>query len=838
MGALRKAAISLIIAGSLLSLFAVLSWLGLFDRVETEFYAPAQRREVLRKLNGESALIARFLDARRAEFSAALEDQAVRRSFNIQQNQADVFERSRVIGELMTTAPALQWVRFVDLPGNRIHFSTESADLVIRSGTTTAYRAWTEVPRFIRITPLMAEGQGGVLFDGENARIVFYLPFYDATGIKQGIALFSIAARALADELFAGGWTAITESVTLINEPKGVICGLRGDIDGALREHVAAVWREEGSSKRGIIQSVQRRFVLFSQEAAKDLFVGLLIDETVFSLPPALRVLMLLLFGVTVYILLFWCLSITQDPTAVVQLRMKRLMVNILQEYFSLKDDMDWGYWKRELIRRREDARRELLRDISEKKNAGIYRYVNSFFDRSWDDLVSVISSRSRGDVERLDEAKMEDILTRILGATMTLAGKTAARTAQNAAAARSPPSPSVLLSDAAARRPLEKPGGGAELEELEELEELDGTGVIESGGGEERAHDDVDELEELDADDERIAFGGHTVQTPPPEAAAEKAEQDGGGAVPVAQISEAIRSEIAREAKREREERARREQEEAAQRERAAAAKPERAEEPAADAASLLETDPFQGIASEEGEASLHSDDFSYGRFVTEIPEETARGSEPLPAAAGTFPAGELHAPAIAPVIPPVVPKPRPAAPPAAVDEEELEELEELDELDAFDDADYAEESAPPLEPEGAFEDVDGLLPPDEDSFSTVETFAEVSAGELEPPAPASGESPGHGTDINKMAMRIEFEPECDHGWDHDFELDMVVASPMDELFSSVLDEEVIGEHEGVPYINESSLGKKNNGKKELDPEIKTLVDSVLTPSRPHAKR
>ena len=501
MGALRKAAISLIIAGLLLSLFAVLSWLGLFDRVETEFYAPAQRREVLRKLSGESALIARFLEARRAEFAAALEDQAVRRSFNIQQDQVDVFERSRVIGELMTAAPALQWVRFVDLPGNRIHFSTESADLVIRSGTTTAYRAWTEVPRFIRITPAMTEGAGGLLFDGENERMLFYLPFTDSTGIKQGLALFSLASRAIAEELFAGGWIAINESVTLIDEPKGVICGLRGGIDGALRETIAGIWREEGAAKRGVIYSVQRRSVFFSQEAARDLFVGLLIDEAAFSLPASLRVLMLLLFGLTAYILLFWCLSLSQDPAAVVQLRMKRLMVNILHEYFSLKDDMDWGYWKRELLRRREDARRELLRDINEKKNGGVYRYVNSFFDRSWDDLVAVISSRSKNDMERLDEAKMEDILKRILGATLTLAGKAAPPA--HSRAARSKPSPSALLSDASRRPPAKKtaraPAGTPALpkgphaaktaaahddvEELEELEELDEAGGLDHCG-------------------------------------------------------------------------------------------------------------------------------------------------------------------------------------------------------------------------------------------------------------------------------------------------------------------------------------------------------------------
>ncbi|MDR0527442.1 MAG: hypothetical protein LBG79_06475, partial [Spirochaetaceae bacterium] len=126
------------------------------------------------------------------------------------------------------------------------------------------------------------------------------------------------------------------------------------------------------------------------------------------------------------------------------------------------------------------------------------------------------------------------------------------------------------------------------------------------------------------------------------------------------------------------------------------------------------------------------------------------------------------------------------------------------------------------------------GLAPAPPDNIETFAEFAETDAvASTEDFAEELEELPSV-NDSNQIAMRIEFAPENNsnnsNGWDHDFDKDMVITSPVDELFADVENDDVIKERGGVPYISTGGVLDKKE-KEKLDPNIKTLVDSVLSP-------
>ncbi|MDR2468131.1 MAG: cache domain-containing protein [Spirochaetaceae bacterium] len=891
MSAPKKAMLCLLITAIVVAGCALTAWTGLFGLIEASFYVPAINREAQHKLNSQTVVLSDFFSKLTTTFAQTLSADAAHRSFSVQQHQADIFERRRIFGELMTAIPALQWVRFIDMAGNRIHFSTEeAADLVIPAGTTTAaYRPWTEVPRFIPITPAMIVSDGGIIFDGDEERLVFYLPVNGIDGQRQGVALFSLAVRAIADQLLASGLIGIGEQISVISNPSGIIAGLRGAADGTLKNTIMQAWRD-GVAERSVVHSEQASFALFTAKSREGFFTGILLSESLFEVPFALKMLILAVFGITLYIILFWCLNARQDPVTIVQHRMKRLQVNLLNEYFELKNDMDWRQWKRDLAQRREEMRDELLRGFStnqRKRNEGVFKYIDSFFDKSWDELVGVIGNRSRSDIERLDEEKIEDILKRILKAASALSTRdrppppppphpsalpeAAAQPAKTQPVVAEPVEVEELLPalepveelipEALPESPVPKEPAAPpqsenvfstqnepeELEELEDLEALPTTANPFTSSEDWEDDDDYfyDDFEDEDAPielDENAWFEealpqvepfsvpspsqaadpapspAPLPQTPAPDvssSAAQTARQPPvqGTDKVLTQISASIMSEIARNARREQED-----QNQNTKKQRLSTKGGAPASSNALDAP-FLEEDPFQGIDSEEAETTLNSDDFSYGNFVTKLsgrrperaPARSIRAATPVPAAAPP------PSPTETPLPPPPVSAIPPAPPPPSTPPDAKKQA--------------------PVQAAGITEVFVDTLPPVENELYNVESFDEVTEDELQQVQAAAlftepaKESTEPGANVNELAKRIEFAPENDSNWDHDFDMDMEISSPAEELFADVESPDVIKERGGVPYISTSGLVTKEEKKEDLDPNMKNLIDSVLTP-------
>jgi hypothetical protein len=466
----RKAAVSLFITVLLLAVFTVIAFTGLFDLVEARFYDPAILNGINKELTGDTELIDEYLGAIQTRFQAILRNEAVRRSFLVNQDKEDIYERTKEFGLLQSSVQGLQWVRFVDGNGQRIHFSTNVDDEAQRSGDSVGYISYPEATGYMPFGEdlLAGEDRQRIVFERVGQRIIFYFPFYDALDIYRGEAIFSLSIRALADRLLAQSRIKTTEDLYVIARPKGIVIGMTGSANDAVRDAIASVWqalpRPIGAQQLDVMDITntsddgkRHSLALLSRETSQNIIIARLIEEYVFDLPLVMKVILIASFFLTAFLLLFLIFNVSQNPVAVVQNRLKELQVSLLKEYYQLKADMDWEAWSRELTQRRESVRGELKRGLTIKKDSTVDAYINSFFDKSWDDLLTMIGSRKqKGD---FDEAKMERLLKRVLS-TVKIAGSEAATDLHKNE------NHSEALADA----------DDGDLQELEEVETLEGS--------------------------------------------------------------------------------------------------------------------------------------------------------------------------------------------------------------------------------------------------------------------------------------------------------------------------------------------------------------------------
>jgi hypothetical protein len=447
-----------------------LAYTGLFDLVEARFYRPSVIREARRTIEGDAGALQGFLGELRGRFSATLENEAVRRSFLPNQTREDILERSRIYGELMTDLGGLQSVRFIDSGAVRIHFSTDARDILRLGEGRIAYRNYHESPGFIPFERVEApdQGEAKVTADDRENRFLFSFPFYDSYGAYRGTALFSFAARSLAERFMTEGRIPLGEDVSLLSEPAGVLIGLPRGSRGALTAAVASIWKEGAPALTTLEASgTDAALVLVSATTDGGFFIGRLMPEALFILPEALKIILLGAFFLTLYLSVFLIFNFRQDPILVIQNRLKRLRRSLVEEYYDLKGDLDWDRWRRELEQRRGEIHAELKRGIRFRPGI-VAGDLDFLIDKFWDEFLAVIRGRREEERDADIETKILKVLSRVLGEV-------------SASAAPAPFPPQGAEAGAAPRAATAEEAAGdmeepdAELEEAAALEEVEG---------------------------------------------------------------------------------------------------------------------------------------------------------------------------------------------------------------------------------------------------------------------------------------------------------------------------------------------------------------------------
>jgi len=198
-----KIALSLLVSILFFSVFALVAFGGLFERVETGFFQPRIKKELNRQLMIIAERTERYHRDNFERFMPVVEKSFVAAAFSAQQSQEDISNRINTFGRLQEDYAWLRIVRFLDPDGDKIHFSTLPGDIRIKDKYSIVYRKLSEVENGISGVKLMTgQGEAPRLIIGAD-EFIYSFPVVDRYEIYRGSALFYISRSALSTLLFS-----------------------------------------------------------------------------------------------------------------------------------------------------------------------------------------------------------------------------------------------------------------------------------------------------------------------------------------------------------------------------------------------------------------------------------------------------------------------------------------------------------------------------------------------------------------------------------------------------------------------------------------------------------
>jgi hypothetical protein len=210
--------------------------------------------------------------------------------------------------------------------------------------------------------------------------------------------VFSLATSAIQNRLIAERMNG-QDKIWLVAEPLGLLRNVPEDNMTGVIEAVAENWKQSGTAKQVSVSALESggnrtRLVLFTAKTLQGIYIGNLVNEQIFAFPLSLKIVLLILFFISVFLVLFLITNIRQDPMVIVQNRLKNLQINLIKEYYDQKTDVELGRWGLDIMQRREEIREELKSGLKTKAGKKRDKEIDTYIDKSWNDLLAVIGGR------------------------------------------------------------------------------------------------------------------------------------------------------------------------------------------------------------------------------------------------------------------------------------------------------------------------------------------------------------------------------------------------------------------------------------------------------------
>jgi hypothetical protein len=410
----RKVILSLIITVVLFAVFTFFSFAELFDLIEMRFYNPSITAHITSENNRNAIVIEEYFRVIQNQLSQAMKTDAVRNSLMSEQDYEDFFSLDKAISLIMNSIDGIQWVRFIDSGGIKLHFSTYSPDILNYTYQIPFYRNYNEPDLPYNLIAVENGGVPKYNFDGKSGQILFSFPLYDSFDIYCGTALFSLSMDSILDKLFNEGRIVPGKAIMLIPNPRGIVFGDLAPGEKITPDQISSVW-ETGRLRAARLSSPDSgvKFVLISTRTSHGLFIGSLIKEESYLFPQNMKLILLSCFFLTMYLTIFLLFSLKQEPVTIIQNRLKQLQVSLLEQFYELKSDGDWDRWIRELENRREEITTLLKQGIRQVSGSNKEK-IDTLINKSWDELLLMLGSRRE---PGFDEEKLRFVINSILAA-------------------------------------------------------------------------------------------------------------------------------------------------------------------------------------------------------------------------------------------------------------------------------------------------------------------------------------------------------------------------------------------------------------------------------------
>jgi hypothetical protein len=509
MKSIHKVLISLLVSIVIFTVFTILGFSGLFEQIETDFYFERVKENSYSNLDGISDQLNTNFAGLSADLQALFSDDAFKRSYRVNQSQADIIRRQELYTDLSTSNSGLTAIRIVNAEGNELHYSTRISDVRSQTGQQINYRSLETLESAIPFEELLKEevDSPSIIFSPSDNQFIYSQVIRDDFDLFQGTAIAYISPIALELDLIQQGQLTSSEKIAVLGNDLLLV-----NTPGSL----FSVFQQELLESSEMLASEQE-FPIFLGDIGY-LFFPLVTDSILvenlklFYLVPLssvelsteFRIIILTAIFLTSFLILFLLLNIRQDKMILVSDRLKRFQIYLVQEYFDKKENIDIKNWTNELKHRKNEVRKQItsgLKNLDDKQEAEI----NSLIDRNWDDLVQALGTNQLpAGSANLDVQKLEKTLERIVSNLTIDASQITTQSPTAKSGPAIPAKPSTPIStdgsfDTSKMTPVEVEEVG-ELDEVETLDTSEMTPVEVDEVSEETSEVvDLSEVSELD---------------------------------------------------------------------------------------------------------------------------------------------------------------------------------------------------------------------------------------------------------------------------------------------------------------------------------------------------
>ena len=457
--------ITIIICGGL----TVASSLGMFSKIEKNFYEPARLKLIRDRLDAvadsSNEYITSILEKFGPEDGGFLSNKAVTTYFMREPSR----EVGRLFGKLLDDVPGLDGVRIIESSGKSVQYSSYKNDSRNDHGNKTysnynelrTYSGHQELPysvvtAFIEtesddaeyVDEESSEGTGGeevkdsetvlpevnkyrLVFDGNEQRIIISYPYYYDD--RSYSVIFYVNPIDFINKLVEQHIISINEQLALISSKDGTaggfVFGMPKVGQNLLANEILRRWRmrsygpdEIASTSKinvtgitadennGQISQEQQKFIswnLISSRNAKFIEIGGLYSMDMLAMPPYIRILLLICSFLTICLIVVILFNIRKDDDIEILSRIKKVQIGLLNEYFENNVE------RSKVAALIENQRDELTARIKKSLGRRGRKYgedLTIILNQSWQDIINILAGADAVRMKGLSTGDMTEI--------------------------------------------------------------------------------------------------------------------------------------------------------------------------------------------------------------------------------------------------------------------------------------------------------------------------------------------------------------------------------------------------------------------------------------------
>ena len=457
--------ITIIICGGL----TVASSLGMFSKIEKNFYEPARLNLIRDRLDvvadSSNEYITSILEKFGPEDGGFLSNKAVTTYFMREPSR----EVGRLFGKLLDDVPGLDGVRIIESSGKSVQYSSYKNDSRNDHGNKTysnynelrTYSGHQELPysvvtAFIEtesddaeyVDEESSEGTGGeevkdsetvlpevnkyrLVFDGNEQRIIISYPYYYDD--RSYSVIFYVNPIDFINKLVEQHIISINEQLALISSKDGTaggfVFGMPKVGQNLLANEILRRWRmrsygpdEIASTSKinvtgitadennGQISQEQQKFIswnLISSRNAKFIEIGGLYSMDMLAMPPYIRILLLICSFLTICLIVVILFNIRKDDDIEILSRIKKVQIGLLNEYFENNVE------RSKVAALIENQRDELTARIKKSLGRRGRKYgedLTIILNQSWQDIINILAGADAVRMKGLSTGDMTEI--------------------------------------------------------------------------------------------------------------------------------------------------------------------------------------------------------------------------------------------------------------------------------------------------------------------------------------------------------------------------------------------------------------------------------------------